>query len=70
VAFLLSKGGSMITEALTPHLRLRQDLKELEYYEYKLKKKGKLDLMKKIQRKKDFLKSYIETQFNYEKVAS
>ncbi len=38
--------------------RLNQDVKELEYYAAKLKKKGRFELMRKIEDKKEFLKNH------------
>jgi len=39
--------------------RLQQDVKELEHYALKLRKKGKHELMEKILIKKEFLASHI-----------
>ncbi len=41
--------------------RLKKDLIELNSYMDKIKQKGKLDLLSKLKRKHDFLKSKLET---------
>lgn len=41
--------------------RLKKDLMELVSYMDKIKQKGRLDLLSKLQRKHDFLKSKLET---------
>ena len=41
--------------------RLKKDLMELDSYMDKVKQKGKLDLLSKLKRKQDFLKSKLET---------
>jgi len=41
--------------------RLKKDLMELGSYMDKVKQKGKLDLLSKLKRKQDFLKSKLET---------
>lgn len=48
-------GGNMLSEQ---QARLNQDVKELEYYAAKLKKKGRFELMRKIEDKKEFLKNH------------
>ena len=35
--------------------RLRKDYRELQNYEYKMNKQGKLDVVKKLKLKRDFL---------------
>jgi len=40
--------------------RLRKDIKNLEEYEHKLRKKGKNDLLKKVSQKKEYLKAHLQ----------
>jgi hypothetical protein len=39
--------------------RLRKDSSELNHYIHKLNKKGKLNLAHKVEKKRDYLESYI-----------
>lgn len=42
------------------HDRLRKDLEDLNLYINKIKEKGKMDLVLKLKRKRDFLESRLE----------
>jgi phage shock protein A len=55
VSFLLSIGDTKMTQAE----RLEKDVKDLEHYALRLKKKGKVDLAKKILIKKEYALAYL-----------
>lgn len=45
--------------------RLEQDVKDLEHYALRLKKKGKIELMQKIINKKEYLETRLENKMSF-----
>ena len=66
LAFYLSRRNTMSNDQLQ---RLQNDSAELENYAQKLTNEGKLDLVKKIKAKKQYLDNYITTKSQIFEVA-
>ena len=45
--------------------RLEQDVKDLEHYALRLKKKGKIELMQKKKKKKEYLETRLENKMSF-----